>query len=357
MRAARCLLRTFRIAVNTGDGIGADVVPAAVRVLELVERFMPHRFETVPISAGFGTLMKTGTPLPEDTLEICRQCDAAIGGPVYGPTRTLPGYFNPYVELRRQLDLYAQLTRCRTLPITSMMRHRPSLKVGVDILIVRENLEGFYIKQETMEETAHGRSAIALRRITEQNSRLVARCAFQQARKRRRLVNVVHKSPILTMSDGLFRETCYRVAQEFPDVAVEEQITEPFVCAMIRDPTPFDVVVMPNMYGDFISEVLAMLVGGLQFQAQSNVGDAFVLVHPLHGTADDLSANTANPGAMLRGAGLLLEKLLPEEGEELAKLIDDALFGVLQDGVVLPHDMGGSASTTDVTAACLDRLE
>eukprot|EP00669_Euglena_mutabilis_P011027 TRINITY_DN5707_c0_g1_i1.p2 TRINITY_DN5707_c0_g1~~TRINITY_DN5707_c0_g1_i1.p2 ORF type:complete len:282 (+),score=94.12 TRINITY_DN5707_c0_g1_i1:232-1077(+) len=254
------------------------------------------------------------------------------------------------------MDLYAQLTRCRTLPVGRTSKLRPTLTDGVDILIVRENVEGFYIKQECLEETAWGRSAIALRRVTEANSRLLARCAFQQARKRRKLVAVAHKTNILTITDGLFRESCFAVAREFPDVTVEEYITEPFVCALISDPTQFDVVVTPNMFGDFISEALSMLVGGLQFQAQSNVGENFILAHPLHGTADDIEAGTANPGAMLRAVGLVAEFLLPN-GARIAQLIDDALFGVLREGLVVPRDLGGSARTTEVTAAVVRRFE
>lgn len=354
MRSLRWLLADFRIAVNLGDGIGPAIVPAAVQLLDAVQRHSDHCFEMVPITAGFGTLMKTGSPLPSKTLETCRQCDAALCGPVYGPTRSLPGYYSPYVELRRQLELYAQLTHCRTLPVAA------GIKAGVDTLIVRENLEGFYIKQETLEETAHGRSAIALRRTSEHNCRLVARCAFQHARKRNRSrkVTLVHKSNILTVTDGLFRDTCYTIAQEFPDISVEEQLTEPFVCAMIRDPSPLDVVVTTNMFGDFIAEVLAMLVGGLPFQAQSNTSDDFILVHPLHGTADDIALETANPSAMLRAAGLLLEHLLPEtEGPRMAALIDEALFGVLLEGLVTPHDMGGQSSTAEISAAFLHRFE
>ena len=351
MRAARCLLKDFRIAVNVGDGIGADIVPAALRLLSLVEQCTPHRFEPIPVEAGFNTLMRLGQALPPETLDTCETCDAALFGPVFGPTRSIPGYFAPYVLLKRKLDLYAQLTRCTSLPIVAS-----GFKAGVDVLIVRENLEGFYIQQETLEETAHGRSAIALRRVTEQNSTLVARCAFEQAQRRRKLLTVVHKSNILTVSDGLFRESCFSVAREFPDVTVEEQITEAFICSMIRDPSPYDVIVTPNMFGDFLSEALAALVGGLQYHSQCNVGGRFILVHPIHGTADDIACHTANPASMLRSVGLLLEHLVPE-GRELAQRIDRALFGILQDRIVVPYDMGGSSDTVQITDAFLERFE
>ncbi len=348
--------RTYRIALIPGDGVGKEVVPAAQQVLEA----LPLRFDFVALDAGWEVFERTGTALPQRTAAVIRSCDGAIFGATQSPSQKVEGYNSPILALRKQLDLYANLRPVVSMPV-------PGSRPGIDMLIVRENTECLYVKQERLED--NGNTAVAQRVITRRASERIARKAFALARERKRggegerplispspplpLVTVVHKANVLSLTDGLFREACLAVAREFPDVRVEEQIVDSMIYRMIREPERYDVIVAPNLYGDILSDAAAALVGGLGLAPSANASDNFTLVEPVHGSAPDIAGKgLANPCAAILAAAQLLESL----GEGGAAMrIQRAVHRTLADGI-WSADLGGKAKTGEMTAAIIGRL-
>ncbi|RKP26053.1 hypothetical protein SYNPS1DRAFT_14750, partial [Syncephalis pseudoplumigaleata] len=340
---------------------------AARRVLEALPAGAPS-FSFVHLDAGFEHFQKTGTALPEETQARLRaDCDGALFGAVSSPSHRVAGYSSPIVALRKHLDLYANVR-----PVASARGQTEGKPV--DMLIIRENTECLYIKQERIETTASGEKvAWADRRISEHASRRIGRMAFRLALVRdavrrtvaeeQRLwkgpptVTIVHKSNVLSTTDGLFRETVRAVQGEdpaFAAVRVEEQLVDSMVYRMFREPECFDVAVAPNLYGDIISDGAAALVGSLGLVPSANVGDAFVVGEPVHGSAPDIAGQgKANPVAAIRSAALLLEHMGHTDS---AARIYTAVDAVLAKGSTLTPDLGGRATTDEVTDAIIRSL-
>ncbi len=339
--------QTWRIALIPGDGVGREVVPAARQVLDALA--LP--IEYIELEAGWETFQRVGTALPPATLSALRECQGALFGAVSSPSQRVEGYSSPIIALRKALDLYANLRPVVSAPVAGS-------QPGVDMLIVRENTECLYVKQERWLEV--GESALAERIITRHASERIAKVAFERARQRaaqhtaaRPLVTIVHKANVLSLTDGLFRETALKVAQTYPDVQVEEQLVDSMVYRLIREPQRYDVVVAPNLYGDIISDAAAALVGGLGLAPSANVGDDFVVAEPVHGSAPDIAGQgIANPLATILAAALLLESVGLATA---AQSVQRAVQSVLAAG---PHtkDLGGNASTTEVTDAVIAHL-
>ncbi|HXF60027.1 MAG TPA: isocitrate/isopropylmalate dehydrogenase family protein [Caldilineaceae bacterium] len=337
----------YTIALIPGDGIGREVVPAAAQVVEATG--LPIRL--IELEAGWETFERSGVALPAATLEQVKGCDGALFGAVSSPSRRVSGYASPILTLRKELDLYANLRPAASQPV-------PGSRPGVDLLLVRENTECLYVKQER--EVEPGERVIAERVITRRASARVAEMACRLARQRAAArpdrpaqLTVVHKANVLNLSDGLFRATALAVAEQYPDIAVEEQLVDSMVYRLIREPQRYDVVVAPNLYGDILSDAAAALVGGLGLAPSANVGDHFVVAEPVHGSAPDIAGRgIANPLACILAAALLLEQL----GEtEAAQAIRHAVDQALAAQVWTP-DLGGKATTAEVTAAVLDAL-
>ncbi len=336
--------KVYKIALIPGDGIGKEVVPAARRVLAETGLL----FDFVDLEAGWETFQRTATALPRETVTALHSCDGAIFGAVSSPSHKVPGYTSPIVALRKEMDLYANLRPSVSDPV-------PGSRSGVDLLIVRENTECLYVKRERLEDG--GDTAIAERVITRGASERIARIAFEMARQKAKgqkgLVTIVHKANVLSVSDGLFREAALAVAAAYPDVAVEEQLVDSMLYRLIREPERYDVIVAPNLYGDLLSDAAAALVGGLGLAPSANVGDNFVLVEPVHGSAPDIAGQgIANPIAAIRAAAMLLDHL--GEGDS-AQSIREAVQGTLADGPRTP-DLGGMSTTEEVTAEVIRRL-
>jgi len=340
-------MKPYQIALIPGDGIGQEVVPAAHRVLEAVST----SFQFITLEAGWATFEEQGTALPETTLSALRDCDGALFGAVSSPSQRVAGYTSPIIAIRKSLNLYANLRPIISAPVVGS-------QPDIDMLIVRENTEGLYVKQEHWVE--EGEKAVAQRVITRRASEQIAHMAFKQARQRHAqkpenspLVTVVHKSNVLSLTDGLFRESALAVAQEYPDVNVEEQLVDSMVYRMIREPQRYDVVVAPNLYGDILSDGAAALVGGLGLVPSANVGEQFVLAEPVHGSAPDIAGQgLANPIATIHAAALLLNGL----GEvDAARQVQDAIHSALTEKICTP-DLGGEATTKCVTEAVISRL-
>jgi homoisocitrate dehydrogenase len=333
-----------RICVIEGDGIGHEVIPAAVEVLEATGL----QFEAVHAVAGWDCFQQQGTALPDETLEAARSSDAILFGAISSPSRRIEGYSSPILGLRQKLGLYGNLRPCRSQPIATS---RPN----VDLLIVRENSEGLYIRQERSD----GDRAIAERLITREASERVARLACELATQRRRQLTVVHKANVLTLTCGLFRQATLEVAADYPALAVEELLVDTAALRLVTHPEHFDVIVTTNLFGDILSDEAAGLVGGLGLAPSANLGAPArsgrrrTLFEPVHGSAPDIAGQgIANPIAAILAVAMLLDHL---HERERAAALRAAVGRVLEFGPHTP-DLGGSSTTAQVTQAILSHL-
>ncbi len=333
-------LAPVRLARIGGDGIGPEVVDAAVRVVDGVGG---DRIEWVEAEMGWRTFERTGRALPEATVEILENCAGALFGAVSSPSHAVDGYRSPIVELRRRLDLYANL--------------RPLRSGAVDAVVVRENTEGLYAGRERWDR--EGEVAIAERVISRRATERIVRFACELAVTRAvqcgnpPRLTVVHKANVLRLSDGLFRETALDVAAGFPEIEVEEQLVDSMVYRLILEPERYDVIVAPNLYGDILSDAGAALVGGLGVVGSANCGERFCLAEPVHGSAPDIAGQgTANPIAAVSAAALLLERV--GLGDAAAR-IEEALAEHRAAGPRTP-DRGGAATTDEALADLLARV-
>ncbi|KAF2681195.1 Isocitrate/isopropylmalate dehydrogenase [Lentithecium fluviatile CBS 122367] len=355
--------RTLRIGLIPGDGIGREVIPAGRRILEALPSSLGLKFSFSHHEAGWETFQKQGVALPDRTVEELKNgCDGALFGAVSSPTTKVEGYSSPIVALRKRLHLYANVR-----PVKSTL----SAARPVDLVIVRENTEDLYVKEERTYTAADGtKIAEAIKRISETASYNIAAMAGDIALRRQRvresgvgqsihkraLVTVTHKSNVLSQTDGLFRETARRALAEsrFRGVEVEEQIVDSMVYKLFRQPGDYDVIVAPNLYGDILSDGAAALVGSLGLVPSANVGKDFVIGEPCHGSAPDIEGKgIANPIATIRSTALMLEF----QGEEKAAAkIYEAVDANLEEGKLLTPDMGGKATTEEVINDVCKRL-
>lgn len=345
----------LKIGLIPADGIGREVIPAARSVLEALGSDIP-RLQFIDLMAGWETFERTGNALPQETIDILKnECDCALFGSVSSPSEKVAGYSSPIVSLRKTLDLYANIR-----PITRI--DPPASKsTNVDLIIVRENTECLYVKKEEERLTENGREAHAIRVITEKASRRVGRMAFELALARpRKHLTIIHKSNVLSKTDGLFRETIRGIPNlsdfngKYDHIVVQEQLVDSAAYRLFREPEVFDVMVAPNLYGDILSDAAAALVGSLGLVPSINAGDSFVMGEPVHGSAPDIAGKgIANPLASIRSGALMLRHLGLTDG---ASRIDAAVNAVLRDGRILTPDLQGKNSTEEVLEAVLKRL-
>ncbi len=345
---------SVRLLLLPGDGIGPEIAAATDRVLEAIDRRHGAGLVVETDAIGFDSLAREGTTLPGRVLERARAVDGVILGPVshaeYPPAEK--GGINPSGTLRIALDLYANIRPSRIFPGVA------AAAAAMDLVIVRENTEGFYA-----DRTMHAGSgefmptpdlALAVRKISRHGSTRVARAAGRLAAARRRRVTIVHKANVLKLSDGLFLGCAERVlADEFPDVTVDDEHVDAMASLLVRDPQRFDVVVTTNMFGDILSDQAAALVGGLGTLAAGNIGPHAAVFEPVHGSAPDIAGQgIANPTATFLAAAMLLDHVRqPEAAARLRTAVTDTLAA----GVLTP-DLGGQATTAEVTRAVAARV-
>ncbi|KAK0543729.1 homoisocitrate dehydrogenase [Tilletia horrida] len=367
--------KVLRIGMIPADGIGKEVLPSAQRVLDHTPGAPQFSFVTLP--AGFEHFQETGTALPKETIRVLKEeCDAAMFGSVSSPSHKVEGYSSPIVQLRKELDLYANIR-----PVVGVRGTRDEER-WIDTVIVRENTECLYIKKESIEDSPElgGKVARAIRQITERASTRIGRKAFEVALAREQLrkqagvaankgaakVTICHKSNVLSTTDGLFRTSVRAVYDadkadkggpgKYAGIALDEQLVDSMVYRLFREPHVFDVVVAPNLYGDIISDGAAALVGSLGLVASVNAGDNFFMGEPVHGSAPDIAGqNKANPIASIRSAALLLESMgFAEPALRIYQAVDE----VLREGKTLTPDLpGGSSTTIEVEEAILKALQ
>ena len=328
----------YRICLIPGDGIGQEVIPAAREVLEATGL----DFEFVEGDAGWGTFERRGASVPDETLDLVKSSDATLAGAFTSPNRKVEGHVGAIRYMRRKLDLYANLRPARTRPV-------PGCFPGVDMLMVRENTQGLYVEQERR----YGDLAIADAVVTRGASERIAKVAFEEARKRRKRVAIIHKANVLPLTSGMFLEAARDVSREYPDIEAYDVIVDAAAMKLIREPESFDVLVSTNLFGDILSDLMAGLVGGLGLAPSANVGDDNAVFEPVHGSVPDIAGKgVANPLATILTASMMLFHL----GEtDAAERIERAVDTVLAEGPVTP-DLGGKARTGEVTAAVVGAL-
>lgn len=331
---------TRRITLIPGDGIGPEVTRAVLRVLEAVG----FEAEWEEFAAGAAALDDYGTTLPEPLLESIRKNKVALKGPITTPIGE--GFTSVNVGLRKALGLYANLRPVANLP------HVPSRFENVNLVIVRENTEDLYAG---LEHVVVPGVVESLKITTAEASTRIARFAFEYARRhRRRRVTAVHKANIMKLGDGLFLECARAVAREYPEIQYDERIIDAACMHLVMHPERLDVLLLPNLYGDIVSDLCAGLVGGLGVVPSANLGDEIGVFEAVHGSAPDIAGqDRANPTALLLSAVLMLRHL---EEDERADRIMAALSTALSDESTRTADLGGRATTTGFTDAIVRSL-
>jgi len=332
---------THIVTLIPGDGIGPEVTEAVLRILKASGVSIDWERHI----AGVPAFERTGRALPIELIDSIRRNKVALKGPVTTPIAE--GFTSVNVGLRKALDLYANLRPVWNLP------GAPARFDNVDLVIVRENTEDLYAGLE--HEVVPG-VVESLKIITERASTRIARFAFEHARRHRRSkVTSIHKANIMKLGDGLFLESVRAVAREYGDIKYDEKIVDAACMHLVMKPSQFDVLVMPNLYGDIVSDLCAGLVGGLGMVGAANLGTDIGVFEAVHGTAPDLAGkNLANPTALLLSAVLMLRHL---DEHHAADRIMTALGGVLEAGQVRTQDLGGNAGTLEFAAAVMGEME
>jgi isocitrate dehydrogenase (NAD+) len=332
---------SYQATLIPGDGIGPEVTEAVVRIFTVAK----VDIEWERHDAGVTAFKRYNQSLPGALLDSIRRNKVALKGPVTTPIAE--GFTSVNVALRKALDMYANLRPVRNLAGV------PSRFSDVDLVIVRENTEDLYAGLE--HQIVPG-VVESLKIITEKASTRIARFAFEYARQRhRKRVTAIHKANIMKLSDGLFLESTRKVSREHTDIMYDERIVDAACMQLVMRPDKFDVLLLPNLYGDIVSDLCAGLVGGLGVVPGANIGEDAAVFEAVHGSAPDIAdKNLANPTALLLSGLMLLEHI----GErERANRVRAALERVLATGVVRTRDLGGTATTTEFTDAICKEIE
>jgi len=329
----------YSIATIPGDGIGTEVMAAAVKVLEALAEKTGLEFEFRLLYAGDEHKERTGVALPPETIEGVKASDACLFAAVGNTAKEV------IIPLRQRLNLYANLRPAKAYPGV------PAVNPDVDIMIVRENTEGIY-KMIGDRGRDYG---FNVRVITREASERIVRYAFEYARRNgKSKVSAVHKANVLDYTDDVFLEAARDVAKDYPGIAYEEVIVDACAMKLALSPQQFQVIVTTNMFGDILSDEAAGLVGGLGMAPSGNVGDELCIFEPVHGSAPDIAGKgIANPVATILSAAMML-KWLGEK--EAADRLEAAVLKVLEEGEVRTPDLGGANTTDDVADAVIERL-
>lgn len=330
-----------RITLIPGDGIGPEISDAVVCILEEAGAKIDWDIQT----AGADVVATEGCVLPQRVIESIKLNKVALKAPVTTPIGK--GFRSVNVALRKELDLYANLRPCKNIK---------GIKTpfeGVDIVVVRENTEDLYagIERKIDNDTAE-----SIKIITRAASERIAKYAFEYATKNnRKQIHAVTKANICKLSDGLFLEAARNIAQNYPEIEYKEILVDNLCMQLVQKPQQFDMLLLPNLYGDIVSDLTAGLIGGLGVAQGSNIGDGCAVFEPVHGSAPDIKGqNKANPAALLLCAINML-KYIGED--EKAQNIEQALYSVIEQGKFLTCDLGGNATTTEFTQEIIRHLK
>ncbi|MDK2991446.1 MAG: isocitrate dehydrogenase [Clostridiales bacterium] len=332
----------YNVTLIPGDGIGPEVAYAARDVVDATG--VSIKWDVV--EAGEAVMKDYGTPLPDYVLDSIRHNKVALKGPITTPVGT--GFRSVNVALRKELDLYANLRPC--ISFKGVKTHYED--VPIDLVIVRENTEDLYAGIEHM---VGKHAAESIKIITREASERIVRFAFEYAvREGRKKVTAVHKANIMKLTDGLFLECAQKVAQDYPQIEFDNMIVDAMSMKLVQSPENYDVLVMPNLYGDILSDLCAGLVGGLGIAPGANIGDDAAVFEPIHGSAPKRAGlNMANPTATILSAALMLRHL----GEnEAADRVVKAVAEVIAEGKEVTYDLGGNTGTKEYAQAVIRHI-
>ncbi|MDI6756774.1 MAG: isocitrate/isopropylmalate dehydrogenase family protein [Endomicrobiia bacterium] len=350
-------MKTHKVTLIPGDGTGPEIVEAVKKVVAAAG--VSIEWETV--DAGADAMEKYGTPLPLQALESVRRNKVALKGPITTPVGT--GFRSVNVALRKELDLYACLRPCKLYPGIKAPHD------GVDLVVVRENTEDLYAGIEYAAGSPdaealiakhkgkiHPGAAISIKPISPSATQRIVKFAFDYALKHnRKKVTAVAKANIMKFTDGLFFEVARKVASRHPQIEYEERLVDNMCMQLVVKPRLYDVLVLPNLYGDIISDLCAGLVGGLGVAPGGNFGDDIALFEAVHGSAPKYKGmNKVNPIALVLSGVMMLEHF---KETEAASRLENAVAAVLAEGKTLTYDLGGSASTLAVADAIIEKMQ
>ncbi len=329
-----------RITLIPGDGIGPEVIDACLLVLE--KTGIPLEYDRV--EAGSEIMKREGTPLPEAVVESIGGSGVALKGPITTPVAS--GFRSVNVELRKRLDLYANVRPARSFPGAGGRYE------DIDLVVVRENTEGLY---SGVEKEVGSDRAESIRIITRLGSERIVRFAFKHAKAHDRTkVTAVHKANIMKLTGGLFLDSARKIAQEFPDIEYEERIVDNMAMQLVVKPQLYDVIVTTNMFGDILSDLCAGLVGGLGLAPSGNFGERCAVFEPVHGSAPKHAGkDRVNPTATILSAAMMLDHL--GEADAAARIVS-AVSEVIAGGRDITYDLGGSTGTRDMARAIADMV-
>ncbi|MBA2662544.1 MAG: NAD-dependent isocitrate dehydrogenase [Bradymonadaceae bacterium] len=335
---------SFKVSLIRGDGIGPEIVDATVRVLDALQADI----EWEEVRAGSGAFKDLGTPLPEETISSIGRNGVVLKGPLETPIGT--GFRSINVTIRKHFDMYANVRPAKTTPGLATRFQ----DVAIDMVIVRENTEGAYagIEHVIPPNRAAAETVILCTRWA---SERIVRHAFEYARRcGRKQVTLVHKANILKETGGLFLEVGQTIAREYDDIAFNDIIIDNMCMQMVRRPEQFDVIVTTNLFGDILSDLAAGLIGGLGLTPGANIGNGASMFEAVHGTAPDIAGKgLANPTALLRAAGMMLDHLgMVDKGRRL----EESIAAVLAHGKAITGDLGGRAGTAEYTDALIAEI-
>jgi len=327
----------YNLAIISGDGIGNEVMEACEYMLDKLDLNFSFKYG----EAGFECFNNNGTTLPEETIKIAKNSDAVL----FGASTSTPGQPSPIINLRKELNVYANIRPIKSYKGVDCIRD------DIDFVIVRENTEGLY----SQVEYGDSEKMMAERIITRKASERISKAAFNLCLKRgQNKVTCVHKSNVLKKTDGVFKESFYKIAKDYPQIQTEDYYVDAMAMYLVTQPQNFDVIVASNLFGDILSDESAGLVGGLGLAPSGNIGDRNGLFEPVHGSAPDIAGkNIANPCSMILSASMMVEYL----GEwEISNNIKNAVEKVIAECKIRTPDLGGNSTTMDVTKAIVKEL-
>lgn len=328
------------VVMIAGDGIGPEVMASTRTILHAAGA----RIDWIEAPAGLGAVETFGDPLPDQTLDLIRKFRVALKGPCTTPIGK--GFRSINVRLRQELELYASIRPVKTLPGVKVPYEK------VDLIVVRENTEGLYAG---MEHVVVPGVVESLRLVTREAAERIVRHAFELARHQgRHKITVVHKASVLPLSDGMFLRIADQIADDYPFLEYEKQTIDHVALELALDPTPYDVLVMENLFGDVMSDLCAGLVGGLGVVPGANIGQRYALFEAVHGSAPDIAGKgLANPIALVRSAAMMLEHI----GQRaIAERVEQSVHRTLAAGEGLTRDLGGTGNTATITERLIANL-
>ena len=336
--------KKWKVAVIKGDGVGPDVVNAALKVLDAVKSKFKIDLEYVNTQAGLNCVDKYGTNLPKETLETLKGTDCVLKGPTTTPEGAT-SFPSANVGIRKYFDLYADVRPNKTLPKV------PSLKPGIDLVIVRENTEGMY---SGIDIKLNQDTAVGMRVITRKACERIVKYAFELAKGRKKHVTLVHKANVLKVSDGMFKDIFYDTSKSYPDIKADDAHADAMTQWLIKQPETYDVIVTENLFGDIISDEAAMVVGGIGTGASANIGEKYAMFEPIHGSAPKYTGlDKVNPIGTIMSVKMMLDWM---GYKDAAKSVEDAVHAVLEEGRVLTYDLGGTAKCSEVGTAIAEKI-